>query len=541
MRGRRLLRRFGENRSGNIALTFCIALPVMIGATTFATDMGNLYLQRRSLQGTADAAALAAAGQPSKGQALVRRILDENGHKAASFALSFGAYKVDASGARRFTPQADGPIARVEAASDIELHFAGIFGLTKQSVAAKSDAARMPVVSLSAGSRLAAAEPTVLNPLFEKLLGFKVDLKVADYNALLTSSLPLKPLLSALAQTMGESPVDAILGNVLTKPLKISVVLDLLSRQMDAKGDSPAGAALRKMALQLKSSSATVTLSEALALDPALLQSSLGHASARLASSISVLGLVDALLGQNRVDATIKADVGVPGLASQKVELMIGEALKKTRSMAVSDGLPKIATDQIRMRLTTQVGLLGLGEVKLPLELVVAGGTAEVVSVTCSDKAWEREVKVAIRPGLARLSLGDTDRRPLAQAHVNDRLSPVMIASLLGVEGVANAVIAATPKTVTFRGNEIGSGATKSVDTKSLVSGLFSTVLKETDFKMLGLSAGPILATVEPLLMTLAKPIDEILNSVLATAGVRVGELDVRVDDLACQQARIVG
>lgn len=534
-----LLQRFRRSGSGSVALTFCLALPVLIGATTFATDMGNLYLQRRGLQGTTDAAALAAATQPGKAQDIVRWLLDENGHRNARFTLTFGSYQADASGARRFTPQAGGSSVRVEASKDIDLHFAGIFGLTKQTVAARSDAARAPIVSLSAGSRLASAEPTLLNPLLTKLVGVPLDLKIADYSALLKSSLPLKPLLSGLAETLGESPVDALLGNVLTKPLKISVVLDLLSRQMDAKGDLPAGAALRKMALQLKSSSATVTLGGALALDPTLSQSTLGRAATHLSSSISVSSLVDALVDQTRTHTAIETRIGLPPLLAQGVELLIGESQKDVRSMAVSDGLPRIATDQVRARLSVQGGVPGLAEVKLPLELVVAGGTAEVVSATCSDKAWEREVTVSVRPGLARLSLGDWGSRRLAQANVTDRLAPVLI--LPGAQGVANVSIATPPRTVTFRGDEIGSGATKSVDTKNLVSNLLASVLGETDIKLMGLSLGPLFDPIKPILETLAKPVDTILNAVLATAGVRVGELDIRVDDLACQQARIIG
>ncbi len=67
-------------------------------------------------------------------------------------------------------------------------------------------------------------------------------------------------------------------------------------------------------------------------------------------------------------------------------------------------------------------------------------------------------------------------------------------------------------------------------------------MLGETDLKVLGLSAGPVLNLVRPLLVkTVAPPVDELLNAVLAVAGVRLGEMDVRVDDLTCQQARIVG
>lgn len=539
---------FRRQRSGSVALTFALALPVMIGATAIATDLGNVYVQRRALQGATDAAALAAATQIGKANETVRRVLDENGLKDTGFTLTLGTYRADASGTRRFQAEAGGQTVRVETERTIDFHFATIFGLSRQSVGAQADAARTPVVSLSAGSRLASAKPDLVNGLLEKLLGVSIDLKVADYNALLTVGLPVKSLLSGVAQVLGEPPAEAILGTVLTRPIQLSVFLDLLSRQMDAKGDKPAGATLRKMAQQAKSSTARVTLGEALWIDPALHHASIGQASARLSSSVSVLSLVNALLNQDRVGVAVETEVKLAGLAETRLKLMIGEPAQSARSLAVAEGLPRIATDQLRLRLDVglveaALALIG-GKLAVPLEAVVAGGTAEIVSVTCSDKSWEREVKVAIHPGLARLSLGAATK-PLAQANVHDRLAPAVMARLLGLpvlEGSANVVVADTVKTVTFRGAEIGNGTIKGGETKSILTGLLGTVLGETDLKVLGLSAGPVLNLVRPLLVkTVAPPVDELLNAVLAVAGVRLGEMDVRVDGLTCQQARIVG
>ncbi|WP_062218279.1 pilus assembly protein TadG-related protein [Aureimonas sp. D3] len=544
-----LFSRLAHNRAGSVALTFCIALPVLVGASAFATDMGNVFLQRRALQGATDAAALAAASQPSKADGMVRRVLDANGQKDARFALTFGEYQTDASGKRSFAPKPGGSVVRVNTSHDVELHFAGIFGLTRETVGTQAEAARTPIVSLSAGSRLASVEPKIVNALLGNLLGISLDLKIADYNALLTTSLPLKPLLSGLAQALGESPVNATLGHVLTTPLKLSVVIDLLAAQSDAKGNKSAAATLRKMAQQTKSSAAMVKLGDALALDPALQSSSLGHVAARVSSSISVIGLVNALLDQTHVGMEVSTGVDAAGLASVSLDLILGERMKKAQSLAVSDRKATITTDQLKMRL--RLGLLESPalrllntKVELPLELVVAGGTAEVVSATCSDNLWEREVKVAIHPGLARLSLGDTSRRSLAQTHLHDRLEPAIIARVLGlpvVEGSAQIVAADKLKIVTFRGNEIGSGVTKSGETKSILTSLLGSVLGETRLRLLGLPIGNLLDPLKDLLTAAVSPVDTLLNAVLAAVGVRVGEMDVRVDDLVCSQARLVG
>ena len=51
----------GSNRSGNIATIAALAMPVVIGATALAVDIGNLTLERRELQHHADLAAIVAA------------------------------------------------------------------------------------------------------------------------------------------------------------------------------------------------------------------------------------------------------------------------------------------------------------------------------------------------------------------------------------------------------------------------------------------------------------------------------------------------
>ncbi len=547
---RRALAGLARARSGSVALTFALSLPVMIGAAAFATDMGNVYLQRRALQSATDAAALAAAGHRSTAQAVVRRVLDVNGHEDARFTLVFGRYEAD-DGTRsdRFVPDANGATARVESTLDVPLHLAGIFGLSRETVAARADAARQPIVSISAGSRLASVEPTLLNPLLKALLGAPLDIKVADYNALLTTGLPLATVLSDVVTALGASPLNMTLDEALTRPIRVSLLADILSRRADAKGERVAGAALRKIALQLQGSLATVKLGELVATDSGLRGRTVARVEADLSASVSVLGLLNAALGKGRLDADLETKLDLLGLASTKVALRIGEGMVAARPLAVTADLPRVETDQVRLRLQLELlGLLsGLGVgVNVPIEGVVAGGSAEVVSATCGDHPWEREVRVAVRPGLARLSIGEW-RKPLSEAHIQDRLpaADLVRALLVRVEGKSRIDASSPARIVTFRGYEIGSGTVKGASTTKLASGLIGSLLGETELDLrilgLGVSTGGLLKTVEGLLGGLVSPVDAILDAVLSLAGVRLGELDVRVDDLVCHQARIVG
>src|SRR3546814_2928366 len=64
-----VLRRLVRNRRASISITTAFGMTMLIGSAAFAVDLGSLYLDRRKLQGIADAAAMAAAGRPGEERA----------------------------------------------------------------------------------------------------------------------------------------------------------------------------------------------------------------------------------------------------------------------------------------------------------------------------------------------------------------------------------------------------------------------------------------------------------------------------------------
>ncbi|HKG83124.1 MAG TPA: pilus assembly protein TadG-related protein [Beijerinckiaceae bacterium] len=56
-----MIRRFGRNQRGNVAMVFGFTAPVLIGMVGAAVDYSTLSARRTELQGIADAAALSAA------------------------------------------------------------------------------------------------------------------------------------------------------------------------------------------------------------------------------------------------------------------------------------------------------------------------------------------------------------------------------------------------------------------------------------------------------------------------------------------------
>src|SRR3546814_15423149 len=64
-----------NDTGGGISILTAFGLTMLIGSAALAIDVGSLYLDRRKLQGIADAAALAAAGRPGEEQAAAERII----------------------------------------------------------------------------------------------------------------------------------------------------------------------------------------------------------------------------------------------------------------------------------------------------------------------------------------------------------------------------------------------------------------------------------------------------------------------------------
>ena len=66
MAGISSLRSLVRDRCAGISIATACAMTMLIGGAALAVDVGSLYLDRRKLQGIADAAAMAAAGRRAR-------------------------------------------------------------------------------------------------------------------------------------------------------------------------------------------------------------------------------------------------------------------------------------------------------------------------------------------------------------------------------------------------------------------------------------------------------------------------------------------
>ena len=546
-------RRFRASRSASVAVLFAVTFPVMLSAGAFATDLGIFYLQRRSLQSAVDSAALAAASWPDKADEVVRSLLDASGQQDATFKLTYGIYTNDMTIDRdkRFVPSANGNAVRVDAARKAPVYFARIFNMTDVELTVRSDASVHPITSLAAGSRLASADPALLNSVLTPLTGLNLNLSLVDYQGLAHAKLGLGTLLKSLAvDGLAKQVTGTLVKDVLAQPIKLSLLLQIMSKDLDAAGDLVGGSVLRKASQQSANANVNVVLGKILHLDDDIQSLTLDYPGRALDATVGVLGVFNAAVTANNIGNGVNTGLSIPGLAQTSVELMVGESAQTARTLSISEDLPSVQTDQIRMRTQVQsFGVLDLLNVRLnvPIELVVAGGTAKVTSTTCSSDPALREVQVQAMPGVAKLALGKWTG-PLKDANTHDRLSPAVLANVLiaTVEGDSYASIQQiTPVTLVFKGAEIGNGTVKTAKTSSIAASLVQSLLKETNITVrvgvIGLPVSGILSSVAGLLTGMTQPIDNLLNTALTTAGVSIGELDVRVDDLVCDTPKIIG
>src|SRR5690606_29292873 len=223
-------------------------------------------------------------------------------------------------------------------------------------------------VSFSVGSRLASLNGGLANALLSELLGTSVSLSVMDYNALAGARVSAAGFLDALAMELGMSvgtyddllDMDAGAGEI------AAALVRLLS--------GPERAAMQTIALGGHGS--TVPLQQLFSLGR-LGALGLGQGDAAIGAELSALEILSAAaaLGDGDRQVSLNLGAGVPGLASLKLDLAIGEPPQGGGWFAIGPTGTIVRTAQTRLRMEAKLlggpVLLGAG-VTLPLWLDLA-------------------------------------------------------------------------------------------------------------------------------------------------------------------------
>ncbi|WP_447762663.1 TadG family pilus assembly protein [Sphingopyxis panaciterrae] len=531
----------GDRRAG-ISIATAFALTMLIGSAALAVDVGSLYLDRRKLQGIADAAAMAAAARPGEERAAAERIIAASCACTITIAsLTSGTYTPDAAVAaeERFSAGGGSPNAvRVTLARNRPLFFGRfLIGRNESVITATATGARRGYAAFSLGSRVAAVHGGVPNALLSALTGSQVNLSVMDYNALASADIDLLAFSDALRTEIGANVLT--FGQTLDSQVTMPQVLSALARSSDGQVST----ALEKLAS--KALPRALVPSHAIDLGP---RSSSIRIDAANPVKVNALDLARAmlLLGNTNRQLDLSIATNLPGGSGVDLALMIGEPPANSPLIAVTDTNDVIVrTAQVRFKLDARVST-PIAAVQIPVLAELGSASARISDIQCQGPG-NGSVALAVTTTPATLAIGtvdDDDFRNM-QRKLDPQPARLLRLPLASVDGEAELVLSdLSEKPVGFSRADIDAGKVKTVESTGLVAGAAKSLSDRMDLRVnilgLGLNA-KILTTLVGDTVGLAAPVlDTLIADITGVLGVHVGEADARVNALRCGKAKLV-
>ena len=537
-----ILRTVANDRRAGISIATAFAMTMLIGAAALAVDVGALYLDRRKLQGIADAAAMAAAGRPGEEQAAAQRIIAANcdcGIRIA--ALTTGTYTPDATIAAEQRFAAGGASAnavRIVVTRDRPLYFGRFLtGKSESIIQATATGARRGYAAFSLGSRVAAVHGGLPNALLSGLTGSQINLSVMDYNALASTDIDLLAFSDAL-----RTEIDAevlTFGQTLDSQVTMPQVVSALARASEGQ----AASALEHIADRALPRS--LLPSRAIDLGP---RSSSIRVDAANPVKVNALSLLRAMLllgsANRQVDLSLASNL--PGGSGIDIALLIGEPPAHSPLIAVTDTNAVIVrTAQVRLKLDTKVQT-PLASVHIPVLAELGSASARIVDIDCGPNS-STAVSLAVVTSPAMLAIGTVDAADFQnmQRPLDPRSARVVKLPLASVDAEAELVLSdLNEKQVPFSRSDIDDGRVKTVSSSGLVAGAAKSLSDRMDFRVnvlgLGLNLNALRTVVGDTVALAAPVLDTVLADLTGLLGVHVGQADARVNALRCGKAKLV-
>lgn len=542
------LRALAADPRGNITMLFAGGFVMLAGSAAFAVDTGSLYLEKRRLQGVADAAALSAANSQGPDAAARSAMAANQAGDASIEKLEQGAYSPDstiAPSARFVASGSGGNAVRLIVGRDVPLFFGKFLtGRPTARVSVMALAARVDLASFSIGSRLASVSGGLPGQLLSGLAGTELNLNVMDAQGLVNADIDILAFVDALRTQAN------LQGLTFGETLATHVPLPkALAAMVAATGNTAAQSALRAIAARVPP--VTVQLSKLVDLGPLS-----GETQADPARPIKAGGyaLVREMLqiatGKRQVDLDLAA--GVPGIAATKVTLAIGERPAQSPWLTVAkDQGVKLRTAQSRLYVDAKVGgsgLLSAVQVHLPLFVELATAEASLRSISCPTPSTAT-VSLNVTTAAGQVAIGDVDATALGNfnaAIAPRRTTMVKLLGLAEVTGESSIKLGgASPQQVTFTALEIAAGKSHGVSTNDLTAGVAASLIRDADLQVgslgLGINLSLVTSTVGTVLQGAAGPLDSLLTDLTGLLGVNVGQADVRVNGVRCGKPILVG
>lgn len=536
------LRALAADRRGGISILSAFGLTMLIGSAALAIDIGSLHLDRRKLQGIADAAALAAAARPGEERGAAERIIAANcdcGIRIA--ALDSGTYSPDPAiqAEQRFATGGASPNAvRIRLTRDRPLFFGRFLtGRGESMISASATGARRGYAAFSLGSRVAAVHGGVPNALLSALTGSQVNLSVMDYNALASTDIDLLAFSEALRTELDAEVLT--FGQTLDSQVTLPQVLSALA----ASSDGGATNAIEHLASRAIPSS--LIPSHAIDLGPRSSSIRIDPANPVKVNALSLLRSMLFLSNAERqIDLSLASNL--PGGSGIDVALLIGEPPANSPLIAVTDTNDVIVrTAQVRLKLDAKVQT-PIASVHVPVLAELGSASARIADIDCRPNS-SAAVALAVTTSPAMLAIGtvsDADFQDM-QRPLDPKRAKLLKLPLASVEGEAELILSdLNEKPAHFSRAEIDDGTVKTVESTGLVQGAAESLSDRLDLEVkilgLGLNAKALTTLVGDTVGLAAPVLDGVLEGLTGMLGVHVGEADARVNALRCGKAKLV-
>lgn len=540
-----------RDRRGGVTILAAAMMAVVSAVAALAVDIGSVCAESRRLQGVADAAALAAAGNLAAPTAAAKQAIAAAGwSRTMTPIVTTGTYVADPAIAAAARFSAGGSLAnaaQVSVAADSPLFFGRIFGLRSIHLERRATAARIDLAAFSLGSRLAALDGGIVNQLLSGLTGSSVALSVADYNALLNTDIDLLSYVKALQTELGVTGLSY--QQTLATQTTLPHILNALAATLAGQGNGAGANAVTRLAGSVPPLAMNLS---ALADLGALGQQD--HAASGSAVAVNAFAALETMVelaaGSHQVALDLSASAS--GLLSVSATLAIGARQASTPWLALAkDGSVTVRTAQMRLyidtKLSTSAALKGLNiaTVRLPLYVELAQAQARLAAQSCAGGA--QQVGVDVLPAIGHVAIADVSTANLQDMNSAPAEQPAAIVSIPGltVAGKARVDLSSSAwQHATFNDAEIKAHATKTVSSSGIAGGIAASLVGSINLtiNLIGLPISlPVLTgLLQPVLASAAALLDPVLDGTLQLLGVGLGQADVRINGTRCGVASLV-
>jgi uncharacterized membrane protein len=507
------------------------------------------------LQAAVDAAALAAAGDPTNADAIAARVLAANGYSQAPI-VAAGAYTPDANLpiANRLDtmPSAQRNAVRVTQTIAVTGFLAPFLGAAGSSnIVATATASQIPMASFAVGTGLADLQEGQLNAVLGGLLGTTLSLSLINYQGLASTNVDALTFLDQLAAQAGVAA--GTYGDLANANVTMNQLADAIRAALNIHPSGNDGAALDALNLIALQTPASASALVSKLVDTALWQSRQIGSIVQQAPgqvTLNVFDLVSAMARAYGPGHIANLTTGIGTIITTR--LAVGSPMASVALARVGTTAPTAQTRlalRIKMMaldiLGTQVG------VDLPIYLEVASGSATVTAIPCRADGTMVTLSAASQAASARFGsvASDSDFMNFGTMPAVQPASGAVTLKILGIPlsiGVSGTfpLAAGAPTAQNFTQNDIDNGVVHSASGNGgLLSGLAGQIQFDPPGGLGTLVTNllnPILNLLRPILVGVVSPLDSTVDTLLRTLGLRLGTIDTVVHGARCGTPTLV-